>query len=585
MEHSLGRIPSPFDARDYNLKDFMPKGIWKTSAITEKNWEFLAEPLGQGDSQHCFPAGTLIRMADGSSKPIEEVRPLDYVITAEGNKKRVYGIMVRPFSGNLVTLNLMGHKHLSCTPEHLIFTKKGYIQAKDLIEGDLISIPKCSFDSNHPILFNDIVDRKEYSNKSNVGYITNTGSVPTIISPPRDSYEKTYGLGKLFGIYLAEGYGIHYGIKLAFHIDEEFTLVKETCELLKNEMGIDARLQYRSAHHTLIVTVGGKHWNLFFERLLGKGAENKRLHPLLCGNNEFRKGMLDGWIAGDGHCRRTNISGATVSKQLAHDMFCIANDLGLRPTIRMDIPGENRYAKKRLPRWTIEWGTIAVNKADDLSSTWRKIRNISEDGFDGFVYNLEVEEDHSYVAEGIGVHNCVGFSMANFGINLPVQDFYNNEIGHQFYYMCKEIDGEPNAENGSYVRSAAKVLKNIGRIDAYAFAPDISIIKWWLLNRGCLIVGTIWTDVMFTPNSDNIIDIGGTVVGGHAYLLNEWTKDNYIGIQNSWGSEWGVNGKAYISSANFDKIFRYGGEAMTAVELPLVANTSKKCWLVSLLGG
>jgi hypothetical protein len=198
------------------------------------------------------------------------------------------------------------------------------------------------------------------------------------------------------------------------------------------------------------------------------------------------------------------------------------------------------------------------------------------------------ERNWEFLAEPLSqgaTNHCVGFSMADFGINLPIQDFYTNEIGHQFYYMCKEIDGEPNAENGSYVRSAAKVLKSVGRIDAYAFAPDISIIKWWILNRGPMIVGTIWTDVMFSPNENNIIDIGGTVVGGHAYLLNEWTKDNYIGIQNSWGTEWGNNGKAYISSANFDKIFRYGGEAMTAVELPLVANTSKKCWLSSLLGG
>jgi hypothetical protein len=198
------------------------------------------------------------------------------------------------------------------------------------------------------------------------------------------------------------------------------------------------------------------------------------------------------------------------------------------------------------------------------------------------------ERNWEFLAEPLSqgsTNHCVGLSMANFGINLPIQDFYTNEIGHQFYYMCKELDGEPKAENGSYVRTAAKVLKNIGRINAYAFAPDISIIKWWLLNRGPLIIGTIWSDTMFTPNSDNIIEIGGTIVGGHAYLINEWTKDNYIGIQNSWGAEWGNNGKAYISSANFDKIFRYGGEAMTAVELPLVANTSKKCWLVSLLGG
>lgn len=175
-------------------------------------------------------------------------------------------------------------------------------------------------------------------------------------------------------------------------------------------------------------------------------------------------------------------------------------------------------------------------------------------------------------------NHCTGFSMADFGINLPIQDSYNDETGHSFYYMCKEEDGEPGNEEGSSIRSVAKVLRKIGRINAYAFAPDIATIKWWLLNRSPMIVGTIWTTAMFSPNSSNVIEVIGDVVGGHAYLLNEWRKDGHIGIQNSWGAEWGNNGKSYISVANFEKIFRYGGEAMAAVELPLPVSTAKKCW-------
>ena len=166
--------------------------------------------------------------------------------------------------------------------------------------------------------------------------------------------------------------------------------------------------------------------------------------------------------------------------------------------------------------------------------------------------------------------HCVGFSMANFGINSPINTMYTNQDGHDFYYMCKVVDGRPGVEEGSYVRSGAKVLKDVGRIDAYAFAPSIEVIKWWLFNRGSVIVGTIWTEEMFLPNSENIIKIGGAVVGGHAYLLNEWREDNYIGIQNSWGEGWGENGKAYISAEDFGKLFTYGGEALAAVELPHV---------------
>jgi len=175
--------------------------------------------------------------------------------------------------------------------------------------------------------------------------------------------------------------------------------------------------------------------------------------------------------------------------------------------------------------------------------------------------------------------HCVGFSGANFGINSPVNTMYTNEDGHKFYYLCKEIDGEPLKENGSCIRSIAKVLKNVGRIDVYAFAYSMDMIKWWIINKGPMIAGTIWTLGMFEPDSANIIHPTGEILGGHAYLLNEWTENNYIGIQNSWGNYWGINGKAYISATDFEKLFAYDGEVMTTVELPLIIETNNSIFM------
>ena len=95
-------------------------------------------------------------------------------------------------------------------------------------------------------------------------------------------------------------------------------------------------------------------------------------------------------------------------------------------------------------------------------------------------------------------NHCVGFGGADFGINLPTESDFSEADGHRFYYLCKEVDGEPKNEDGSYVRSIAKVLRNEGRIEAYAFANDMASIKWWLLNKGPLVVGTVWTSAMFT---------------------------------------------------------------------------------------
>jgi hypothetical protein len=166
---------------------------------------------------------------------------------------------------------------------------------------------------------------------------------------------------------------------------------------------------------------------------------------------------------------------------------------------------------------------------------------------------------------------CVGFSGADFGINLPIQDLFSNQTGIDFYKKCKVLDGEPGQENGSSMRTLAKVLRAEGIIKGYAFAPTISIVRWWLLNRGPMPVGTVWTDSMFTPDKDNIIHVEGEAMGGHAYLLNEVKYINgvaHFGLQNSWGYEWGNNGGSYISMTDFQKLMMARGECIAAVEVP-----------------
>ena len=182
------------------------------------------------------------------------------------------------------------------------------------------------------------------------------------------------------------------------------------------------------------------------------------------------------------------------------------------------------------------------------------------------------EINWAYLKESLDQENtghCCGFSMANFGINLPKFTDYDNEDGHKFYYLCKVEDGEPNNEDGSYIRTAGKVLRNRNIISTYAFAKDIAEIKWWILNRGSVIVGTPWTSDMLMANESNIVRISGQIVGGHAYLLvgiKEINGKEYFIIQNSWGKSWGIDGRAYISVEDFKILFAYGGEALATLE-------------------
>lgn len=172
--------------------------------------------------------------------------------------------------------------------------------------------------------------------------------------------------------------------------------------------------------------------------------------------------------------------------------------------------------------------------------------------------------------------HCPGFGAANFGNNPPVEDSFTNADGDRFYYLCKVIDGEPNQENGSSTRTVGKMLKQVGRINAYAFAANTDEMTYWLLHNGPVMCGTNWTRDMFSPDADNIIHPTGTVVGGHFYLVNGKYSNGLYRIHNSWDNEWGIHGEAYISVPDMAFLLNNQGEAMTAVELPFGVGPSPK---------
>ena len=95
------------------------------------------------DYEVCFVAGTQILMADGSTKPIEQIRPGDQVLAADHLKpeeKPTAAKVVRFFDNGekeVVKLIFNGQnaesEEIICTPEHPFYViGKGWVCAKDL---------------------------------------------------------------------------------------------------------------------------------------------------------------------------------------------------------------------------------------------------------------------------------------------------------------------------------------------------------------------------------------------------------------------------------------------------------------------
>lgn len=537
----------------------------------------------QGQTGHCHPGDTLIRMADGSHKPITDVRLLDRVRTAEGHIGEVTQCMVRLYVGDMLTIRLRGHSGVRATTEHPILTRRGYVRANELIIGDEVAVTR-SIERvyDDALEVHQVINRRSYKSSRPARWIDTRGGVETIITAPPESIALDARFGRLLGLYAAEGYSSDGGsVRWAYGAHEADTLVPETVELIREVLGAETRVQHRP-NNVVIVVLGGKHWKLLFDRLIGKGAAEKGIADVLTGSDAFREAMLLGWIAGDGHRRRNEVSGVTVSRRLALDMFSIANDLGLRPTLRSSMPSVNQAAATRRERWEVTWavGAGRPQSALDDGATWRKVVAISSEDYVGHVYNLEVEGDHSYVADGLGSHNCVGFAGAGLLADPDPRDpNVTSETGHELYYACKSIDndGANNREGGSYVRTLAKELQGTGRVGVYAWAKTTDEITAWLHDHGPVVVGSDWYDGMMDPDTNGLIHPQGPIVGGHAYVIVGAVDANgqpssspscYL-IRNSWGVSWGNQGTALIDIGDFRRtLMNYDGEALVTLELP-----------------
>jgi len=164
--------------------------------------------------------------------------------------------------------------------------------------------------------------------------------------------------------------------------------------------------------------------------------------------------------------------------------------------------------------------------------------------------------------------HCGGFAMAGFGNCAPVMDKMYDDKGHDFYYLCKEVENEPGMENGVYTSSMAKVLKAEGIIPGYGWLLSIEDAKQWVLKFGPILVGTVWMSSMVDIfETDGTMVVYGREVGGHAYLMTGYDRDtDKFSFINSWGIEWGLNGHFKIRANDFERLLKAGGEMIAAVE-------------------
>ena len=248
-------------------------------------------------------------------------------------------------------------------------------------------------------------------------------------------------LAKVIGYYLAEGSISSDGRAVEFSFGEEPELVEDLVNAIIHAFNyIPSVKQYRNGK-VIKVIISSKVIAKFLETLCGKGAHNKRLPPD-CYKLDLNTTSWLVWsmILGDGHVKGNKIRYVTTSKNLAFGIYTLLIKLGYKPRIEYRVL-KPRGSFPESKQWEVgitlpykvngkkpNENPLTPRRCDYIMHSNKRyldfnrgymisiIREVREVDYDGYVYNLEVEEDNSYVANLVTVHNCNGLEALSRGL-------------------------------------------------------------------------------------------------------------------------------------------------------------------------
>jgi ribonucleoside-diphosphate reductase alpha chain len=354
----------------------------------------------------CFAAGTPVSTSLGP-KPIEEVIPGDFVLTHAGRYRKVLATSRRESTVNRIKIHRM--PAMFATDEHPFLTPDGWVTVSDLAgryvqlgrPTEVIAKTRIEFEGE---VEGDFV----YRNKTGQSDISKQrhqqlGTRSLQIKPVRARVQLDETIGWFFGMYLAEG-EINpelRSVRFTLGLHEE-VYANRLITILRDRFGMGAEITHVIDAPTSWLTVRA-HSKILCEWIaaeFSRGFAGKKLPSWIHATPaEFRAGLLRGVADGDGTRVNVNQTRVTLSNEgLVRQLFELAVELGQTPCLKAEYIPENATAAP----WSITLGgkPMYVRGGAYLVESVEPVAGVTT------VFNLEVEEDNTYVANGVVVHNC-----------------------------------------------------------------------------------------------------------------------------------------------------------------------------------
>ena len=163
---------------------------------------------------------------------------------------------------------------------------------------------------------------------------------------------------------------------------------------------------------------------------------------------------------------------------------------------------------------------------------------------------------------------CVGFALAHEIAAEPVVIDVVASYATMIYHEAQKVDQWPGEDyEGTSVLAGAKVVKRLGWFEEYRWGFSTTDVIESIVNIGPVVLGINWYGGMWDTDANGYIHPTGDLAGGHAIAAIGYDADrDAILLHNSWGPSWGVDGRAWLSTAALSGLLSESGEAC----IPLV---------------